>query len=167
MGGVSTGFDLYDLYALAGERSPETVTRFRDRWLTDAEPSADEYEFPLHSDRPDAVYSSPWQLIDRLLAIPQQRHSIYWTNRDPGDLRNAMLFFTTDGGLIAGLTVETDEPSRASTMLRQLAESLGARYGYAACEEPPPDTTSEFKARAREGWGYESVRPIVPPGAEA
>jgi hypothetical protein len=74
-----------------------------------------------------------------------------------------MLFFTADNGLIVGLTVATDDPSRASTALSQLAESVDAAYGYATSEEPPPDTTSEFKARAREGWGWTSVRPILPP----
>ena len=60
-----------------------------------------------------------------------------------------MLFFTTDGGLIAGLTVATEDLDRASTTLRQLAQSVDARYGYATGEQPPPDTTSEFKAIAR------------------
>ena len=141
--------DLYDLYALADGRSHEVVRRFRDRWLTDCEPAADEYEFPQYSDRPDAVYSSPWELVDRLIAAPEQPHSLYWTNRRRGYERNAMLFFTTDRGLIAGLTVATEDPDRAGATLRRLAESIGARFGYATWEEPPPDTTFEFKVRAR------------------
>jgi hypothetical protein len=141
--------DSYDLYALAGERSYEVVKRFRDRWLTSLEPAAEEHEFPRYSDRPDAVYMSPWELIDRLLAAPEQPHSLYWSNRGPGEELHAMLFFTTDGGLIAGLTVQTDDPARATTTLRQLAQSVDARYGYATGEQPPPDTTSEFEAIAR------------------
>ena len=141
--------DSYDLYALAGERSYEVVKRFRDRWLTSLEPSAEEYEFPRYSDRPDAVYRSPWELIDRLLAAPEQPHSLYWSNRGSGGELHAMLFFTADRGLIAGLTVETDDPDRAATTLRKLAQSVDARYGYATGEQPPPDTTSEFKAIAR------------------
>jgi hypothetical protein len=139
-----------DLYALAGERSHDVVRRFRDRWLTSFEPSAAEYEFPQYSDRPDAVYSSPWELIDRLLAAPEQPHSLYWRNPRPGHELHAMLFFTTDGGLIAGLTVATADPDRARTTLRRLAQSVDARYGYATWEEPPPDTASGFKARARK-----------------
>lgn len=141
--------DLYDLYALAGERSYEVVKRFRDRWLTSLESSAEQYEFPRYSDRPAAVYRSPWELIDRLLAAPEQPNSLYWSNRGPGQELHAMLFFTTDSGLNAGLTVETDDPNQASTTLRQLAQSVDARYGYATGEQPPPDTASEFKAIAR------------------
>jgi hypothetical protein len=102
--------DSYDLYALAGERSYEVVKRFRDRWLTSLEPAAEEHEFPRYSDRPDAVYRSPWELIDRLLAAPEQPHSLYWSNRGPGEELHAMLFFTTDSGLIAGLTVANRQP---------------------------------------------------------
>ena len=116
-----TFVDLLDLYALAGERSHEVVRRFRDRWLTSFEPSAAEYEFPQYSDRPGAVYSSPWELIDRLVAAPDQPHSLYWRNRRSAHELHAMLFFTTDGGLIAGLTVATADPNRAGATLRRLA----------------------------------------------
>ena len=138
-----------DLYALAGERSHQVMRRFRDQWLTGFEESADEYEFPQYSVRPDAVYGSPWQLIDRLLAEPTQPHSLYWRNPRPGYVLHAMLFFTTDGGLIVGLTVTTEDPDLAATTLRLLAKSVDARYSYSAWEQPPPDTASEFEAKAR------------------
>jgi hypothetical protein len=138
-----------DLYALAGERSHRVMRRFRDRWLTGFEESADEYEFPQYAVRPDAVYGSPWQLIDRLLAEPTQPHSLYWRNPRPGHVLHAMLFFTTDGGLIAGLTVTTEDPGLTATTLRRLAKSVDARYGYSAWEQPPPDSASEFEAKAR------------------
>jgi len=104
--------------------------------------------FPQYSDRPDAVYDSPWPLIDQLLAEPTQHHSLYWRNPRLGHVLNAMLFFTTDGGLIAGLTVATEDPDLAGTTLRQLARSVDARYSYATWEQPPPATASEFKANA-------------------
>jgi hypothetical protein len=100
---------------------------------------------PRYSDRPDTVYSSPWELIHRLLAEPEQP---YWSNRGLGYELHGMLFFTTDDGLIAGLTVAAEHPNRAGTILCPLAESVDASYGYATWEQPPPETTSEFKARA-------------------
>jgi hypothetical protein len=59
-----------------------------------------------------------------------------------------MLYFTTDGGLIAGLTVATSDLDLAGTTLRHLAETVDARYGYATWEQPPPDSAAEFKAEA-------------------
>jgi hypothetical protein len=61
-----------------------------------------------------------------------------------------MLFFTVDDGLIAGLTVATEDSERAGMMLRRLAESVGGRYGYALGESPPPNSKSEFEAEARK-----------------
>jgi hypothetical protein len=61
-----------------------------------------------------------------------------------------MLFFTADGGLIAGLTVATADSERAGVMLRRLAQSIGARYGYGLGESPPPCSASEFEAEARK-----------------
>jgi hypothetical protein len=143
------GSDSLDLYALAGERSREAVRRFRDQWLTGFEESAVDYEFPQYSDRPDTVYSSPWELIDRLLAEPAQAHSLYWRNPSPGHVQHAMLFFTTDGALIAGLTVATSDLELAGMTLRRLAATVDARFGYATWEQPPLDRASEFKAEAR------------------
>ena len=60
-----------------------------------------------------------------------------------------MLFFTTDGGLIVGLTATTEDPDLAATTLHALLKSVDARYGYSAWEQPPPGTASEFEAKAR------------------
>jgi hypothetical protein len=105
---------------------------------------------PQYSDRPEAVYGSPWQLIDQLLAQPTEPHLLYWRNPRLEHVLHAMLCFTTDGGLIAGLTVATEDPDFAGATLFQLAQSVDARYGYATWEQPPPDTASEFKANARK-----------------
>ncbi len=70
-----------------------------------------------------------------------------------------MLFFTSDGGLISGLTVATEDPELAGTTLRQLAESVDARYGYATWEQPPPDTALEFRPNARKTDSLPRVLP--------
>ena len=59
-----------------------------------------------------------------------------------------MLFFTADGGLIAGLTVDTEDLDEASIYLHQLAESVGGRCGFALGSMPPPPTAAEFEATA-------------------
>jgi hypothetical protein len=57
-----------------------------------------------------------------------------------------MLFFTADGGVVAGLTVADADARRA---LAELAETVGAHDGYATFEQPPPDTVADFPTRAR------------------
>jgi hypothetical protein len=144
-------YEVYDVYALAHERSKEVVGRFRDRWLTGLTEAAEDYPVPQLSDPPDVVYDSVWELIDRMLAAPEEPYAVYWTgNRPPGqDLVAAMLFFTSESGLIAGLTIRTCDPDHAGAALRELAGTVGATFGYVGGEEPPPDSTSEFRARSR------------------
>jgi hypothetical protein len=106
----------------------------------------------MFHDRPVAVYASAAELIDHLLLEPDQEYAIYWS-RNPGpgeDLLSAHLFFTRDGGLIAGLTIGADRFAETAATLHELAGSVGAQYGYATGEEPPPyETTAEFIARVR------------------
>ena len=71
---------------------------------------------------------------------------------------HAMLFFTVDGGMIAGLTVATWEGDLAENSLRLLARTVDAQYGYTLWEQPPPDSVTEFKAAARK-----SDRPRILP----
>jgi hypothetical protein len=142
----------YDVYVLARERSRAVIRSFHDRWLTGLTEATSDYDFPKFDDSRSAVYSSAWEVIDRLLLEPDQEYAIYWS-RNPGpdeDLLSAHLFFTGDGGLIAGVTIGADRFADTAATLRELAVSVDARYGYAAGEEPPPfDTMSEFMARVR------------------
>lgn len=57
-----------------------------------------------------------------------------------------MLFFTRDGGMIAGLAARGVEPGM---LLRELAERVGGEFGVAVFEEPPPDTSSAFRSLCR------------------
>ena len=61
-----------------------------------------------------------------------------------------MLFFTSDGAMIAGLTLHDESPDAVARTLRELAETLRADYGYVVWEEPPPDTREEFIERTAE-----------------
>lgn len=139
---------LQDLYALAPERTEAAAGRFRAAWLDHFAETADEYEVPRHSDAPDAVYTSADDLIRLLVAHPALEQAIYWTNTRDGLVRTGMLFFTADGGLIAGLSIADEDPATGRQLLTRLAGSIGARHGYATFEQPPSATTAEFLASA-------------------
>lgn len=51
------------------------------------------------------IFASPWDLIDMLVREPKGPHAIYWHNLGLGDVSNAMLFFTTDEQMVAGLNI--------------------------------------------------------------
>lgn len=147
----------YDVYVLSEARTGDGVQRFTTDWLHGFVPVAEDYEFPRWSDEPVRVYDSVDELIDVLLERTSEPYGIYWRNGGEGSVTAGMLFFTTDGGMIAGLTVEGDQ-SEAITHLDRLAKTIGGKYGYLTAEEPPPDTAAEFVELAR------SARPALVDG---
>lgn len=136
---------LTDIYVVAAGRSLEVARRFADQWLGQFKESAVEYEFPQYSENPESVYNSPFALIEKLVDHPKEPHAIYWENTGPDHIRNAMLFFSVDGLMIAGLTVRTREPHRLAYYLQALGESVGGQDGYYTFEEPPPEDAEEFQ----------------------
>lgn len=140
---------LTDIYILAAERTLATAKRFMDAWTHGLTPNASEYEFPQYSDNPSSVYSSPLELISALIQAPAEAHAIYWNNPTQNHVRTAMLFFTADGSMIVGLSVDSDQQRVLEDSIERLAVCLEARAGYCAYEEPPPDTRQEFIDNAR------------------
>jgi len=142
-----------DLYVLAPERSEKVAQRFLETWLTGSVESASDYEFPQYSNEPSARYRSAAALIAKLIEQPHEPHAIYWQNPTDERVANGMLFFTSDGGMIVGLTIRTDDQAEAADFLLRLAATVNGQFGYMAFEQPPPDTIREFMAAVeRSPW---------------
>jgi hypothetical protein len=67
-----------------------------------------------------------------------------------GTPNQAMLMFTEDGWMIAGLATSSHEPA---VLLRQLASVVGGRYGVIVLEERPPPTMDAFEEMCRNAQG--------------
>lgn len=142
----------FDLYALCASRTTELAGAFRTRWATGLQEAAVDYYLPQYAERPEIVFGHADQLISVLTENRKtEPHAVYWTNTDGpvSAIRSAMLFFTTDCGMIAGLSLAARDSTLVSIYLRQLAESVGARYAYVTSEDPPPETQSDFLNAAK------------------
>ncbi len=133
-----------DLYVLTSERSTAVAKQFINNWLVDFNESASEYEFPQYSVKPTVIFSSVVELIEKLIANPNEPHSIYWSNPKQETLRSGMLFFTNDGAMIAGVTLAEDDVLEIAHYLQELGKTVGGQFGYTTFEEPPPETIGEF-----------------------
>lgn len=133
-----------DAYVLCPSRDAGAIERFLRTWAGDLDEVADRYELPQYSDAPRAVYRRARDLIGALVADPGEAHAIYWRNPGGGEVRRAMLYFTDDGGLIAGLSVQGD----GAATLGALGKSVGAAVGYLTSEDPPAGTVEDFRDRA-------------------
>ena len=132
----------YDLYVLSRDRSKATVLRYLARFLPDREESQDGYALPYLSDQPDIFFASLEELLDHLEGQPSEPFGAYWHSTVIGDPRSAMIFPTSDGCMIYGLSVER----QAHRHLSDVLSFLGAGRGYVTFESPPPMTAAAFDA---------------------
>lgn len=134
------------------ERNEELAARFLDRFLPDREDVADEYPFPELSDSPERTFSDAASLIRHLESKRDHGYALYWDRKNSGDPQQAMLVFTEDGGMIAGVASTNPEPQR---LLRDVADVVDGKFGLVVLEERPPDTLEEFVAMCK---GAEGIR---------
>jgi len=117
--------------------------RFLDAFVPQREQSAEDYAFPQYSEQPILVVKSVQEAVQYCEAHSAEALSLYFRNLGAGPA-HAMLFFTSDGGLILGLSVV----EREDEWFARLKEYAGSEFGYIAFESPPAPTATEFKELA-------------------
>ena len=141
---------LFDIYALAPERTDPAIKQFLSHFVPSRERAADEYQVPEYSDSPTSVFDSPEKLILHCCQNPEAESRAYWRNLAANEPRHAHIFFLPDGGLVFGLSIATEDEIIANRWLSELLSFTGATYGYCTGECPPENSISEFIALAIE-----------------
>ncbi|MBO0698863.1 MAG: hypothetical protein J2P46_10745 [Zavarzinella sp.] len=129
---------------LAPERAAMVALQFLEEFAPRREQSAADYHFPQYSDQSGVVLTAAEDAIGHCVDHRSESQSLYFRNLGDGPA-HAMLFFTEDGGLILGLSVQ----DHADVALARLREYARSEIGYATFEEPPPVTVTEFKRLAQ------------------
>jgi len=132
-----------DIYSLVESRDKTLVRAFLDNFLPNREEAADEYEVPQYSENPSIVYKNAEELIEYMNNNSNEVHAIYWRSLSDGDPKDAMVFYTSDGCMILGLSIEDEE--KEQYYLRKLMSFTNSDISGIAYEQAPPDTKSEFK----------------------
>lgn len=133
----------FDCYVLVRSREPDVVYGFLAKYLPARQPEADEFEIPYGGSAPERLFHSVDEILAFLAAEPAQPHAIYWNSLGSGDPTRAMAFFTTDGGLILGLSVGDSEEG-AQRVLASMKASLGSDAGTYWFESPAPQSAEQF-----------------------
>ncbi len=131
----------YDVYALATTRTTDVAERFLAHFAPEREESADDYTIPQFGDSPSHVFDRANEVIAYCVSHVTEPQSIYWRCLRDSDPAHAMVFFTTDGALLLGLAVVTDEDQ----WLKDLQAFAGSNVGCVLFEEAPPDSAEEFR----------------------
>lgn len=140
---------LVDIYALAAERSANTVERFLAQFLPERERAEAEYSVQLGSEELAAVFDTPEEMFAFCEARPEADARAYWRNRTAGEPHSAHVFFLPDGGLVLGLSVADCEEVSLDHWLEQLLAFAGTEHGYWTGECPPENTLAELIAMAQ------------------
>lgn len=130
-----------EVYVLCESRSRACAEPFLNAFLPQRSPADEDYPFPQYEDQPEVVYERPEEIMQRMEAAPDARYALYWRNLVAEGPEMAMLFYTRDGALMAGLVV--DEPEVQAT-LQALSRQVQGRFGYITSESCPPETREEF-----------------------
>ncbi len=147
-----------EVYVEMTERSRRASVAFFDAVLPLREERRDLYEVPDFTDTPTRVHETADALLLDLEANPTEPYAVCMGATRPGWPRMAMLFFTEDGGCIAGVVVPEDD---AVEWLERLSECVGGEFGYAVHHQRPPDTLREFRQWAEEPSGLRLVQGVV------
>jgi len=141
-----------ELYALSNERTATLASRFLNTFGAELLPFAEDFPVPEFSVNPAHVFRRVEDLISFLELNRSEPYGLYWNvGASEGEIAQAMLFYTTDGGLILGLAVT---PESAPLHLRRLMTFAGTDDAMYGDEQRPPETSGEFVAKCRKGTGH-------------
>ena len=138
---------LVDCYVLAPERSAAVASLFLERFLPKRVPLFDSLD-------PSEVLGLPADsslsdVLEHLEAQADTQYSMYWRNALEEPPYYGLLAFTADGALILGLSpCADDRMSEAERWIEAMKESTVSDTAYWGVEEPPVETSSEFRSRA-------------------
>jgi hypothetical protein len=130
-----------EVYVLCESRSATAAHAFLKTFLPDRTPATDAYPIPELVDLPVEVIRSPDDLIMRLEIESCESYSLYWNSTSNRGPRQAMLFYSEDGAMVAGLVVRSSE---VDEFLLKLAQTVNGRFGYISGDQPPPATSAGF-----------------------
>ena len=132
---------LYDIYVLSGERSASALDRFFIRFAPRREEAADNFAVQDAALGFEQVFDNSTTALAYCFAHSSASAGFYWhcLSSPP---KQAMAFFTKDGGLIFGLSTSEFDSAKALAELRAFV--TGVAPGYICFEQPPPETITEF-----------------------
>lgn len=132
--------DPFEIYVLCSERSAAMAGRFLADFAINRIQVATDFPFPEFIEEPRIVFTDPNELIRQLETESSESYSIYW-NVERGVADQVMLFFTEDGGMIAGLG---GPKIPAEVAFSAMQKTVNGKYGYVTSGSSPPTSIDAF-----------------------
>lgn len=149
--------EYFDIYALAGERTPEIIQTFIAHFVPDNSTSDRQYEYNLRAADSSLAYCG--HDFSRFVSLACTKGTLYGGARiyEPGSLQTGgWVYFNDDASLVLGLTVRSD---RALKTLKRLVDVIGCGWGYVAGDAAPCSSKHAFVETCLQGSKDLVVRP--------
>ncbi|WP_018694169.1 hypothetical protein [Algicola sagamiensis] len=130
-----------EVYVLCKSRSFILAHKFLNQFAPSRECSHEDFPFPEYTDTPSQVYKCVEDVLRELESNQTESYSLYWDVIAHDYLNSVMLFFTDDGGMIAGIAVSEGYETK---VINDLTKTVSGEYGYVSYENVPPSSSEEF-----------------------
>ena len=136
-----------DIYVLCDSRSHEKIVKFLEKFLPNNIEDADMYYIPYLSENPEISFEKLNEFMQYMENATDKPNAIYWRNsQKEGDPRFAMVFYTDDGKMILGLSL--NESDREEEVLEKIQRFVNSNYGYITFGDIPPTNSDAFIKKA-------------------
>lgn len=138
-----------DCYLLVNSRSVKDGMKFLDKFLPNRSESSVDFPIPLYADKPQRVFKNAVDLMLFLEMELNEDYMIYWKNTEIKNIiKHGMIFYTDDGKMIIGFSVEAHDPDDESVVqaFNEVKNYLNLEIGCITIEEEPPTNSIEFKS---------------------
>lgn len=147
-----------EVRVLCQERTVPAAITFLDRFLPNRNEARSQYNIPEFSESPTATYYDAIAVIDYLAENSSSTYSLYWDNQSSIQPFLAMLHFTEDGAMFAGLIVDQDSED---AFLDEMAKVTHSEYGCVLGVAPPPESAAQFIQLCREADSRHIIGGII------
>lgn len=127
---------LIEIYVLCENRTQKLAKKFLNKFAEERENTAEDFPFPEYASKPKIIYNNENQILHTLECKQNEPYSLYWNTNKNNNIKNVMLFYTKDGGMIAGIAVDVEN---SQDWLNTLAEEVNGNYGFISLESAPPE----------------------------
>lgn len=134
-----------DIYVATATRTSEMVNSFLDKFAHKCRELAQLYELPYQSEEIRLTFNSAAETVEYLIAHPSEHYVIYWVPSEENLADYAIVGFTTDGGMILGLSCDEEDERLHDELGTSLKSFVDAEDYLCLFETPPPSTMKEFR----------------------
>ena len=134
-----------DINVIAEKRDISTVKRFLDHFLPKRKETADSYELPQYSNKPEIILNFDHEILSHCESNKHTEYLIIWKASEENKIEYGTICYLKDEHVIYSLSTNAENVGYAKELLGKLKAFLNSKHGYIGNEASPEvNNYSEF-----------------------